>query len=284
MVSSSPEIVYDNDDIVFQYKSGRKLVDDESVAYILPSDATEVKRLELNHNLWKMILDGLYKSSVHESLVEGITILDVGCGPGFWIRDMAILYPNSKFIGIDMADVFITKDLPPNVEFQIINAAMGLPFQDESFDFVFQRFLVMGFPTDTYKQSIKEMKRVLKPNGAIEILELVNHYTNPSPALTKISGWRMDSFIGDKISSFLKDASFQQIRDINYNVPIGEWGGEPGKLYLAIQRLALPAVGIMVIQLTSVTEEEYQETLKEAFSAANQFQSSTRFRLVYAKK
>ncbi|CAO3584727.1 unnamed protein product [Absidia cylindrospora] len=291
VTSSTSKIVFDSTDIAFQLKSGRKLVDDKSVAYILPSDSTEVERLRLNHDLWKMVLEGLFKSPLHESLKKGITVLDVGCGPGFWTRDMAMLYPNSKFIGIDMADVFVREDLPSNAEFRIVNAANGLPFDDESFDFVFQRFLVMGFPTDKYIQSIKEIKRVLKAEGAIEILELVNDYIDPSPALAKISSWidkalsarNMDSYIGDKISTFLQDAGFQEIRDIKYNVPIG-WGGLAGELYLSIQRLALPAVGVMVTQLTSVTNEEYEDTTKEALAGAKEFKSTTRFRLIYAKK
>lgn len=53
MVIPPSKIAYDSADIAFQLKSGRRLVDDSSVAYILPSDATEVERLRLNHNLWK---------------------------------------------------------------------------------------------------------------------------------------------------------------------------------------------------------------------------------------
>ncbi|CAO3638056.1 unnamed protein product [Cunninghamella echinulata] len=205
---------------------------------------------------------------------------------------MAKLYPNSKFIGIDMADVFVTNDLPSNVEFKIINAVNGLPFEDESFDFVFQRFLVMGFPTDQYKKSIQELKRVLKKDGFIEILELVNDYKNAPPPLVKISSWindalaarGMDSFIADKISSFLNDVGFNDIQDINYTIPIGEWGGDAGNLYLSIQRLALSAVGVMITKLTSVTEEEYKETLNEAFNSSKECNISNRFRLVYGKK
>lgn len=103
---------------------------------------------------------------------------------------MARLYPNSEFIGIDMADVFVTKDIPPNAKFQILNAGTGLSyFKDESFDFVFQRFLVMGFPIDQYVRSVEEMKRILKPGGAIEILELVNEYKNSGPAFKNINHW-----------------------------------------------------------------------------------------------
>lgn len=47
------DIGYKEETITFQYKDGRKVVNDASVDYILPSDATEVERLRLNHNMWK---------------------------------------------------------------------------------------------------------------------------------------------------------------------------------------------------------------------------------------
>lgn len=37
-----------------------------------------------------------------------------------------------------------------------------------------------------------------------------------------LSARNMDSYIGDKISSFLQEAGFHGIKDINYNVPIGK--------------------------------------------------------------
>ena len=102
---------------------------------------------------------------------------------------MARLYPNSEFIGIDMAEVFVTQDKPVNASFKVMNAGTGMEFEDESFDFVFQRFLVMGFPLEQYLLSVKEMKRILKPEGAIETLELVNEYKNAGPAFKNINTW-----------------------------------------------------------------------------------------------
>jgi ubiquinone/menaquinone biosynthesis C-methylase UbiE len=105
---------------------------------------------------------------------------------------MARLYPKSQFMGVDMADLFVTDNLPPNVTFQILNAGTSLGyFENESFDFVFQRFLVMGFSTEQYIRSVQEMKRILKVGGAIEILELVNDYKNAGPAFKNINSWSM---------------------------------------------------------------------------------------------
>ncbi|KAI8640016.1 S-adenosyl-L-methionine-dependent methyltransferase [Parasitella parasitica] len=293
MEFSSNQITCSEYKVVFEWKSGRRLAAQDDVAYILPSDQKEVIRLKLNHKLWKGILGGLFKSPLHEKLTEGIRVLDVGCGPGWWTLDMARLYPNSEFVGIDMADVFIIEDIPSNVKFQILNAGTGLDyFRDESFDFVFQRFLVMALPTEQYIRSVEEMKRLLKPGGAIEILELVNEYTNAGPAFKKINNWinealaarNMDSYVADKISTYLANTGYQDIKDIGYHVPIGAWGGDPGELFLDIQRLALPAVKVMITELVSVSPQEYDDNMEEAFKEVNQYTISTRFRLVYARK
>ncbi|KAI9314330.1 S-adenosyl-L-methionine-dependent methyltransferase [Dichotomocladium elegans] len=254
----------------FSWSAGRRFADSAEIAYILPSDQGEVERLKINHELWN-----LFKSDIHEKLQQGIRVLDVGCGPGWWSRDMAALYPRSYFVGIDMADVFVTEDAPPNVCFKVMNAGTGLDFEDASFDFVFQRFLVMGLSVNQYKQSVREMRRVLKPGGAIEALELVNKYNNATSAFAKIESW---------MSRFLEEAGFIDIKDTNYDVPIGPWGGDPGVVFLAIQRLALPAVKFMVTQLTPTTKEEYDNTVQEAFEDAMTHQVSTRFRLIYATK
>jgi hypothetical protein len=115
----------------------------------------------------------------------------------------------------------------------------------------------------------------------------------------------MDSFIADKISDYFSDKGFASIQDRNFNVAIGRkkkererekkqldinlhilgtWGNETGKAFLEIQKLALPAVQPMVTTLTSVTAEEYATTMNEAFKEVDRYNTSTRFRLVYAIK
>lgn len=241
---------------------------------------------------------------------------------------MAKFYPRSEFVGIDMADVFVTENKPSNVTFKVANAGIGFEFEDESFDFVFQRFLVMGFPTEQYLYSIKEIKRILKPEGYIEILELINDYREGGPALTKISSWsksfvvfyftyffvfffllvhqalearQMDSFIANKIPNYLLDAGYKNVRDFDYAVSIGNnskrktkevsnnnllgsWGGELGQLHLAIQKLALPAVEVMVTELTPITSEQYNVALEQAFKEVDQYKASTHYKLIYATK
>jgi SAM-dependent methyltransferase len=42
-------------------------------------------------------------------LDDNCHVLDVGCGPGSWLLDLATSYPNSKFVGIDVVDMVSKK-------------------------------------------------------------------------------------------------------------------------------------------------------------------------------
>lgn len=42
-------------EIAFEWKNGRRLANNRDVAYILPSDQTEVDRLQINHELWRYV-------------------------------------------------------------------------------------------------------------------------------------------------------------------------------------------------------------------------------------
>ena len=81
---------------------------------------------------------------------------------------MAKDYPNSHFTGLDFAPIQ-PKDTPRNVNFVQANALNGLPFEDNTFDYVFQRFLVVAYPKDKWGFMISELVRVLKPGGYLEV-------------------------------------------------------------------------------------------------------------------
>lgn len=81
---------------------------------------------------------------------EGIHVLDAGCGPGTWTLEMAETYPSSKFVGIDTSCVFPENIKPGNVEFVIANLAKPLPFPDNHFDYIHQRFLLLGLTSDDW--------------------------------------------------------------------------------------------------------------------------------------
>ena len=85
---------------------------------------------------------------------------------------MAEEYPNSRFVGIDKSPVVLKDKQPDNVEFITHDVLFGLPFEDNSFDYVFSRFLSGGYTQSQWKEvAIPEYARVTKPAGWVELME-----------------------------------------------------------------------------------------------------------------
>jgi ubiquinone/menaquinone biosynthesis C-methylase UbiE len=85
-----------------------------------------------------------YFSPVTKRLEEGINVLDSGCGPATWAFEMGETYPRSKFYGIDASCSFPEEIKPANVEFVIGNIAKEIPYEENFFDFIHQRLLILG--------------------------------------------------------------------------------------------------------------------------------------------
>lgn len=116
------------------------------------------------------------------------------CGTGAWTLEMATDYPFSKFTGIDVFPVYPSEIRPKNVEFEIANVLNGLPYEDGTFDFVFMRSMSLTFtPYEWEHIVVKELVRVVKPGGWIEIMECDPHLIGAGPVTNKFN----------KISRFL---------------------------------------------------------------------------------
>lgn len=67
--------------------------------------------------------------------------------------------------------MFPTTIRPENVNFEIYNVLSGLPYPDNTFDFVNMRFMLSAFAVSDWPVVLKETYRVLKPGGVIELME-----------------------------------------------------------------------------------------------------------------
>ncbi|CAG8755828.1 26565_t:CDS:2, partial [Gigaspora margarita] len=148
----------------FRFADGRRYHNVESATYFLPNDSEECDRLHLQHSMERFI----WQSA------------------GSWALEMAAKYSKSKFIGMDISQVQPEENIPPNVEFIQGNLLERLPFDDNTFDFIFQRFLFVGIPADKWPSVINELVRILKPGGYLELVENDLHYETMGPASRKL--------------------------------------------------------------------------------------------------
>ena len=82
-------------------------------------------------------------------------------------------YPLCDFVGIDISPLFPSSDsLSPNISnltFIQSNVLNGLPFKDNTFDFVHQRLWMNTLNMKQWELVIRELKRVCKVGGWLEV-------------------------------------------------------------------------------------------------------------------
>ncbi|BAZ46927.1 type 11 methyltransferase (plasmid) [Chondrocystis sp. NIES-4102] len=118
-------------------------------------------------------------------------ILDVACGTGEFERLLLERNPTQQITGIDISNKMLNVakekyQTYPNVEFHQASVH-SLPFESDSFDVVVSANAFHYF--DNPLVALTEMKRVLKPNGKLVILDWNKDYP-----ICRICDWILQIF------------------------------------------------------------------------------------------
>ncbi|RHZ83180.1 hypothetical protein Glove_99g334 [Diversispora epigaea] len=211
-----------------------------SSSYALPLDNDEVDRLTLQHYIFCNIWGGNFSSPVENILTNGAKVLDVGCGPGVFSLELANRYPRSSFTGVDIVNNYPQSIKPENTTFIKSNVTDGLPFADNSFDFVYMRFMMLAFTLKNWPRVINELTRVCKPGGWIEVMERDILWFNEGEGVrnwrTKIVEGMREKGIELIISPYIPNFFRANEQLINFKSderiePLGAWAGIIGKAY-----------------------------------------------------
>jgi len=102
-------------------------------------------------------------------------VLDIACGTGELEKLLLNVYPELKIVGVDISEnmLEIARSKLPNLEF-INTSAIALPFASFSFDVVITASAFHYF--DRPELALKEIHRVLKPNGKLIIMDWCRDY------------------------------------------------------------------------------------------------------------
>lgn len=107
-------------------------------------------------------------------LTEGMTILDIGCGPGAITRKLSTwLGEESKIIGIDRDTEFIKYAREKAIRMNLHNIsyfegdALKLPLEDNSVNACISHTVIEHVPN---KEFLLEQKRVCKPKGRVSVM------------------------------------------------------------------------------------------------------------------
>src|SRR5262249_46359129 len=150
-------------------------------AYMLPRHATEIDRLDIQHYALREALQGN-----HVAPLEGPgAVLDVGSGTGQWAFDLCAEYPEAMVVGLDLVLGKVDRR-PGNYRHVRANVLQGLPFADNRFDFVHQRLMVTALPLATWPDVVRDLVRVTRPGGWIELVESGDDIEPRGPATKRL--------------------------------------------------------------------------------------------------
>ncbi len=108
-------------------------------------------------------------------------LLDIGCGPGGWVLDIAYANSDSEVAGVDISRIMIdyanarasTQELT-NASFGVMDITEPLDFSDATFDLVNARLLVGVLKREFWEPFIAECLRILKPGGLLRLTEPID--------------------------------------------------------------------------------------------------------------
>jgi len=104
--------------------------------------------------------------------------LDLGCGSGSWITDVACDFPNCLAVGIDLIPMQ-SPNMPPNLRSEVDDINLGLEHFYGDFNVVHARLISSGIRD--YNLLVDQIGQVLRPGGLIHVTEFdfylydVNH-------------------------------------------------------------------------------------------------------------
>jgi len=279
----------------FQYRGGRRYHSDPDSPYMMPNDQQEHDRLRKVHLICKYMLQKNYSAPVEEVLRGNAEVLDVGCGPGLWCIEMATDFPTSNFTGVDISNVFPVDDIPPNVSFGKANA-LKLPFPDSKFDYIFLRQVGSGITVSQWPLVIKELGRVLKKGGFLELNENALEIETMGPVTKAWTAKHFAIFNEAKIDvNILKNLHriisnsecFDLFHSFAVDIPFGAvWKNDLARLNGEnMEELFSSALRPWLEEKGGISSEEYDRELQAARQEwNNEVKTSAKNRVVVAKK
>ncbi|KAI8390884.1 S-adenosyl-L-methionine-dependent methyltransferase [Radiomyces spectabilis] len=265
----------------FDYVDGRNYHhSNNKKKHFLPCDDEELERLEVNTLLFRLLFPKRIFAPVEEDLKRGIRVLSVCAGPGFWLRDMAELYPNSHFTGTDTV-IYPVSNSRSNCHFRIADPTIELPFADNSFDYVVQHDAIYHYTRAEWDKVIQEMIRVTKPGGFLDYMETSDTLQDLGP---NFSVWLMRLTVSmqtrdihfklaTQLETALMETGLVRVLEASHrSAPIG-WLGKLGDVALeSVQRL-FDSMKPRLCEDWSMNPHKYDKIVQTAAQECREFKS-----------
>ncbi len=252
--------------------------------YVIDSEnEEEMVRLMLHDRLLTKSMGGLFPERSSLSTIH--TILDIACGPGGWVLEVASAYPEIQVIGIDISQRMIDYACAQawvqkltNAQFRVMNALSPLGFPDNSFGLINARAIVGFMPTTAWPKLMQECLRILRPGGILRLTDGDGFGITNSPAFEKLTGKCMQALklagksfspdgrtigISPMLGRFLRDAGYQHIQKMPHVIDYSA-GTEAHESFCYNWMVALKLLQPFLINMGVSTQEEFIELYQQA--------------------
>lgn len=243
--------------------------------YVMPKDKIEGDRLNLQHHLLKVAASGNYRAPLRQA---PRAILDVACGTGIWARELAAQYPRARVVGFDYDRTPLDRALevlgpgdqfPTNFRFVEANMFERFPFEDGEFDYTFSRFLVVATPTDKWSHITREMLRVTRQGGYVEMVDMQQFPVTQSPAYNRlleaaadlVQKRGMQTGVGNSLKGYLEAAGLRQVQERAFRVGTGRQGNRQQRLLIADLLSGHRNLKGALVKLGYFSETEFDELM-----------------------
>src|SRR5712691_394925 len=161
----------------------------------------ELSRLQLQDQMVTTSMGGVLPEQPDPTIFQ--RVLDVGCGTGGWLIEIAKTYPSmSLLVGVDVSSKMVeyaqaqaeAQQVNDRIEFRTMDALRMLEFPTDSFDLVNQRFGTSYLRTWDWPKLLHEFQRVTRPGGVVRVTEGNFPVQSPSLALTRLYELALDVF------------------------------------------------------------------------------------------
>lgn len=177
--------------------------EEHSHTYFVQDNASEneLTRLKIQDQMFTTSMGGLLSEQPEAMALR--RVLDVGCGAGYWLIEMARAYPDIELlVGIDRNEHMVeyaraeaeAQRVSERVAFRVMDALRPLEFPDDYFDLVNQRLGNSYLRTWDWPGLLREYQRVTRPGGIVRVTENDILSENTSPALTALSQLFLTAF------------------------------------------------------------------------------------------
>ena len=252
------------------------------------ADPVEIVRLSEENWLFTTTMGGPLADVPEKDALE--QILDIACGPGDWILDVAFNHANIEVTGVDFNPTIIAyanakaqTQRIQNASFGVMNWTSGLDFSDETFDLVNGRLLELLTMRQDWPGLLQEAYRVLRPGGSLRLIYFDSLWGS-TPAFDELHGFYLCALyktglglsptgrslgISPKMPRLVRQAGFHELSIHNYSIDFSSdsecWSCIYRNLELTSNSL-MPLVVNLGLQSQEKVDKLYQQALLEMMS------------------